>query len=265
MKFLISVLLLLSVNSFAQNIDIKRCSANLVSEVPVYSSDFKWNLSLEEIRNLANVMYKSEKRLAKRAYYDEALKSYVFPMEASRGGLVKIPEQFVKTIALHVEKAFARGYIDAVLFPDMGHSHFLVPLPFYKKEIEPIPLNQDNTLYEKIMKNKDIKVVYHTAEQLKVMGEDKKLIDNKQLQWRYFTRNLVGHNTADPDLELVNATATSQANTMSEMKGYYWWGAGFNIHANQNGCFTYKKDDKTMYFDLSLEDLAPEPGSGGDF
>ncbi|MEQ1723880.1 MAG: hypothetical protein ABL930_11945 [Pseudobdellovibrio sp.] len=265
MKYFISALFFLSVNSFAQNIDLKRCSADLAGEVPVYSSDFKWNLSLEEIRNLANVMYKSEKRLAKRAYYDESLKSYVFPMDASRGGSVKIPEQFAKTIAKHVEKAFVRGYIDAVLFPDMGHSHFLVPLPFYKKEIDPIPVNQFNTLYEKIMKNKDIKVVYHTAEQLKVIGEDKKLIDNKQLQWRYFTRNLVGHNTPDPDIELVNATATSEANTMGEMMGYYWWGAGFNIHANQNGCFAFKKEGKTMYFDLSLEDLAPVPGSGGDF
>lgn len=262
---LLSVLLF-AVHSYAQvNVDVKRCIADLPGEVPVYSSDFKWNMSLEEVRNSAVTMYKSEKRLAKRAYYDEAAKSYVFPQDASRGGNIKIPEQFSKTIAKHVEKAFQRGYIDAVMFPDMGHSHFLIPDAFYKKDISPIPVTQYNLLYEKIFKNKDVKIVYHTAEQLKVTDEDKKLIDDKYLQWRFYTRNLVGHNTPDPDIELVNATATSQANTIGEVSGYYWWGGGFNIHANQNGCFEFKKDGKVMYFDLSLEDLAPAPGSGGDW
>ena len=243
--------------------DPKRCSAQSTSEIPVYSSDFKWNLTLDEIKNLANTMYQSEKRLGKRAFYDEAAKSMVFPDTATRGGNSKIPDQFIKTIAKHVEKAFARGYVDALIFPDMGHSHFLIPTAFYKKEIEPLPVSQFNLLYEKIMKNKDVKVVYHTAEQLQVMDESKKLLDDKKLQWRYFTRNLVGHNTVDPDIELINATATSAANTVGEVTGYYWWGAGFNIHANKNGCFEFKKDGKTLYFDLSLYDLEPAPGSGG--
>lgn len=104
MKLIISLIVsLFSFQAVAQiNVDLKRCIADLPGEVPVYSSDFKWNMTLEEIRNAAVTMYKSEKRLAKRAYYDEATKSYVFPMDASRGGNVKIPEQFVKTIAKHV-------------------------------------------------------------------------------------------------------------------------------------------------------------------
>ncbi len=256
--------LLFATNSFAAP-DLKRCLAELAGEIPVYSSDFKWNLTLDEIKNLANTMYKSEKRLAKRAYYDEAMKSYVFPAENFRGGNVRIPEQFVKTIARHVEKAFARKYVDALIFPDMGHSHFLIPMAYYKKELAAIPVNQFNILFEKIMKNKAVKVVYHTAEQLRVMDENNKLLDDKKLQWRHYTRNLVGHNTPDPDIELVNATATSAANTMGEVSGYKWWGWGFNIHANQNGCFGFKKDGKTLYFDLSLYDLVPAPGSGGDF
>lgn len=263
MKLLISSLIIFSTLNSIASIDSKRCMADLPVEIPVYSSDFKWNLTLDEIKILANIMYKSEKRLARRAYYDESIKSLVFPEGPTRGGNVRIPEQFIKTIAKHVEKAFQRGYIDAVLFPDMGHSHFLVPLAFYKKEIEPIPVNQFNILYEKIMKNKDVKVVYHTAEQLQVMDESKKLLDDKKLQWRYFTRNLVGHNTPEPDLELINATATSNANTVGEASGYYWWGGGFNIHANKNGCFEFIKDGKKMYFDLSLYDLEPAPGSGG--
>lgn len=264
-KILLAVLAVLPLAAAAQNVDMKRCAAELQGEVPVYSSDFKWNMSLDEIKSAADMMYKSEKRLAKRAYYDERMKSFVFPEAAERGGNVRIPVQFIKTVAKHVEKGFEREYIDAVIFPDMGHSHFLIPNAFYKKELEIIPVEKFNLLYEKIMANKDIKVVYHTAEQLKVLDESKKLMDDKKLQWRYYTRNLVGHNTADPDIELVNATTTSPANTMSGMDGYYWWGGGFNIHANKNGCFSFKKAGKTMYFDLSLHDLEPAPGSSDIF
>lgn len=249
---------------FAQantGLDPKRCLADLPQEPQVYSSDFKWNMSLQDIRDASTKMYNSEKRLAQRAFLNSN-NELVFPNDEFRGGPIKVPATFVKAVTKHIEKAFERGYIDAVLFPDMGHSHFLIPLDQYKKDIEPIPVSQFNVLYEKIFNNPNIKVVYHTAEQLRVMDENKKLIDDKYLQWRYYTRNLVGHNNANPDVELVNATATSNANTMGEVSGYYWWGGGFNIHANKNGCLSYKKDGKVYYFDISLEDLKSDPSLG---
>lgn len=262
MKTLVSLLVLSVAVNVMGAVELKRCQADLPGEIPVYSSDFKWGMTLAEIKDKANEMYKSEKRLAKRAYYDESIKSFVFPGESSRGGNVRIPDQFIKTISKHVEKAYERQYVDALIFPDMGHSHFLIPNDYYKKELEPLPVSQFNLLYEKIMQNPSVKVVYHTAEQLSVMDENKKLLEDKKLQWRYFTRNLVGHNTAEPDLEIVNATANSPANTVSQIdfKNYNWWGGGFNIHASKNGCFSFKKDGKIFYYDLSLEDLAPAPG-----
>jgi hypothetical protein len=244
-------------------LDPKRCLADLPQEPQVYTSDFKWNMSLQDIRDASLKMYNSEKRLAQRAFLNSN-NELVFPNDDFRGGPIKLPMTFVNAVTKHIEKAFERGYIDAVLFPDMGHSHFLIPLAQYKKEIEPIPVNKFNVLYEKIFNSPNIKVVYHTAEQLRVMDESKKLIDDKYLQWRYYTRNLVGHNNANPDIELVNATATSNANTMGEVSGYYWWGGGFNIHANKNGCLSYKKDGKFFYYDISLQDLKPDP-SLGDF
>ena len=256
----------LGLNAFGQTkIDTTRCAPERAGEATVYSTDFKWGMSRDEIRSAATSMYNSEKRLAQRAFYDENTKTMIFPHIESQGGNVKIPAQFIKTIQRHVEKAFERGYVDALMFPDMGHSHFLIPNALYKKELEPLPVNKFNVLYEKIMQMKEVKVVYHTAEQLKVTDENKKLSEDQKLQWRYYTRNLVGHNTAEPDIELVNATAQSAANTMSESDapGYHWWGGGFNIHANKNGCFAFKKGNKTLYFDLSLYDIVPEPGKGG--
>ena len=243
--------------------DSERCSAERSGDPQVYSSDYKWNLSLQDVRNLGQSMYTNEKRLAKRAFYDAKTKSFVFPGENERGGNIRIPETFIKAVQKHVEKAFERSYIDAVIFPDMGHSHFLVPLDFYKKNVEPLPVSQTNLVYERMMSNKDTKVVYHTAEQLRVFDDNKVLLNDRYLQWRFFTRNLVGHNNADPDIELFNATATSEANTMGEVPGYYWWGGGFNIHANKGGCFPFKRNGQTYYFDLSLEDLVSDPALGG--
>jgi hypothetical protein len=268
MKYFYNIIFVFYSLTGAAALDTKRCLPELPGEIPVYSSDYKWDLTLDEITDIAISMYRSEKRLAQRAYYDRSMKSFVFPEGESLGGKVRIPEQFAKTIVKHVEKAFERGYVDALIFPDMGHSHFLVPMDFYKQEIEPLPLSQFNFIYQKIMQNKDVKVVYHTAEQLRFMDENKKLIDDKKLQWRFYTRNLVGHNTPEPDLEIFNATAENSANTMGEIRGYRWWGGGFNIHANKKGCFEFKRGGKAYYFDLSLRDLQPAPGidagAGGD-
>lgn len=263
-KYHLVLCLFFSVSAFAQTkLDLTRCTADKAGEVPVYSNDFKWGMSLDEIKSKANDIYSSEKRLAKRVYYDSALKTLVFPFSPDRGGNVKIPDAFIKTIQRQVEKAFERGYVDALIFPDMGHSHFLIPEALYQKQLDPIPNDKFNLLYEKMFSMKEMKVVYHTAEQLKVMDENKKLIDDKKLMWRYFTRNLVGTNTAEPEIELVNATATSDANTLGEVAGYHWWGGGFNISASKSGCIPFKKGNQILYFDLSLYDLEPEPGTGG--
>lgn len=262
MKFssIFIVLCLISYSAFAQV--NPRCTPEKADEIPVYSGDFNWGMSMTDIADKANEMYSSGKRLKKRAFYDSALKSYVFPFDAERGGNVKIPGSFVKAIQRHVEKAFERGYVDALMFPDMGHSHFIIPEDIYQKVIDPIPVNQFNVLYEKMLAMKEMKVVYHTAEQIKVMDGEKKLLDNKKLQWRYYTRNLIGQNLLEPDLEIFNATAQSVANTVGEVEGYHWWGGGFNINASKDGCFSFVRAGKTFYFDLSLYDLESSPGSG---
>lgn len=241
-----------------------RCNPEAAGETPVYSSDFRWGMTMTDITSKANEMYSSGKRLAKRAYYDSSLKTFVFPFDSERGGNIKIPASFIKAVQRHVEKAFERGYVDALMFPDMGHSHFIIPEALYQKVIDPIPVNQFNLLYEKMFAMKEMKVVYHTAEQIKVMDQEKKLLDDKKLQWRYYTRNLIGQNLPEPDVEIFNATAQSEANTVGEVEGYHWWGGGFNINASKDGCFAFKKGNKTFYFDLSLYDLESAPGSGGE-
>jgi hypothetical protein len=254
-KSLVLTALILSSRLFALDVQTANCKPEVENDPVVYADDFKWNMSIEEIRTRADELYNTNKRLSARAYYDEVAKSFVLPNSSVQGGAVKIPADFIKAVTKHVEKAFERKYVDALIFPDMGHSHFLVPAKYYEQELKGIPVNQMNILYEKMMAHKDMKVVYHTAEQLKARDGEGNVLPDKALQWRYYTRNLIGHNNANPDLEIFNATETSPANTMHGIPGYFWWGAGFNIHASKNGCFPFMKNGKKMYFDLSLKDL----------
>ena len=48
--------------------DPKRCSAQSASEIPVYSSDFKWNLTLDEIKNLLNNLNAGRQEKAQALY-----------------------------------------------------------------------------------------------------------------------------------------------------------------------------------------------------
>ncbi len=51
-----------------------------------------------------------------------------------------------------------------------------------------------------------------------------------------------------------------KGNAVSGLKGYFYFGAGFNVSANKNGCFPYFDGTQVRYFDLSLSDLPYKSG-----
>lgn len=109
-------------------------------------------------------------------------------------------------------------------------------------------------MYENLFKDQRLEILYHTAEQLQMLDSDNKPLNDSLIQHRLKTRNIVGFN--HPDSELIYLSNPSSAvNTVSSRPGYYWWGAGFNISANKNGCFEYKNNGQSFYFDLSMYDL----------
>ena len=83
------------------------------------------------------------------------------------------------------------------------------------------------------------------------------MVDDRRVQWRLFSRNLVGDNRGEGRLELRQEPG-HRFNTLSGLPGHFWYGAGFNISANKDGCFAADVRGKTLRFDLSLYDL-PEP------
>jgi hypothetical protein len=238
----------------------QRCAPPTKQEKPLYSSDFHWGYDISEMVQKSDEMYNSDKRLPKRAYWDVKRRQLILPYTKERGGNVVVTEDFVQTIAAHVERAFANSFIDAVFFPDMGHSHLLIPQQRFDEYYAKIPNEKVAKIYQEVFRDPELKILYHTAEQLKMLDDDKNVLPNPWLRWRHHSRNIVGVNSLTKALDILQ-NPESKANTVGEVPGYYWWGAGFNLSANKKGCFEFKRQGQSYYFDLSLFDLEADPSA----
>src|SRR5690606_25957060 len=103
------------------------------------------------------------------------------------------------------------------------------------------PASEGKLRYEKMFANPEIKFLYHTAEQFKFRGDDGELFPDRHLQWRFFTRNLVGDNKGQGRLELIyNHSSSHNTAHNYEQETYRYWGAGIYFTANKDGCFPFK-------------------------
>ena len=216
-------------------------------------SDFVWDYTFEKMMKTFDEIYESPKTLPARGYWDPAHKKFFLPYLIERGGPVELPILFIESIVRHIETAFAHKYIDAVFFPDMGHSHFLVPIDIWSKKYDLYPVSRFSQMYSDMMADPNLKILYHTAEQLSLVDGDKKVLNDPHIQWRFRTRNIVGFNDGRRDL-LVLQNPNSEVNTVGEYPEHFWLG-GFNISSHKNGCFGYRKGDQILRFDISLFDL----------
>jgi hypothetical protein len=234
----------------------RRCLPPGQDESLVYRTDFDWNLSLEETANRFKKIYESGKRLQRRAHWDERLKAYVFSDGANKA---KIDPVFLRSVIRHVEIALEKGYAEHVFFPDMGHSHFHLPAEDFESSTQ-MEKKDKLALQERIMANRRLKILYHTAEQIKLVGNSEKSVTKTPtdwMLWRYFTRNIVGDNNGGENVSVLFARGSGY-NTVGQMKGHISVG-GFYISASKDGCFAYRHNGKRYFFDLSLEALAVDP------
>ncbi len=243
---------------------LDRCAKPGDDDPVLYSDAFEWGYTLEGMAKAFEETYERPDRLQGRAWYDDSRDSLVAPITDSWGGEVLIPSRLIDSVRRHIEGALARGYVDFVFFPDMGHSHLFLPQEIWDAEYAGYEVSDTGVRYGDLFDDPALKVLYHTAEQLKMLDEDDQILSDRHVQWRFFTRNLVGDNAGLGGLELLHAPE-EKANTSRELKGYRYHGAGFSISANQAGCFAYTHDGVTRFFDLSMEDLAVRPGGGVDF
>lgn len=241
-----------------------RCGVPADDEPVVYQNDFEWGYTLESMGLRYEEIYHSGKRLADRAYYDEATGQFLLPATRSWGGAVALPARLVENVTLHIEQALQRGYVDYVFFPDMGHSHLFIPEESWEGHYKDYPVSEISRRYEALFDDPELKVLYHTAEQLETRDENDQLLPDREISWRYNTRNLVGDNDYREQLILLLDT-NSPANTAHDLEGHKYYGAGFNLSASADGCFPFEVDGERRWYDLSLSDLPFPPGGGGDF
>ncbi len=238
------------------------CERPAASEEIIYQSDFRWDYTLPEMSARFEEMYASPKRLDKRAYWDKTAKSLVLP-PGYEGAPVKIGPPLTQALRRHIERALELGYADYIFFPDMGHSHLLIPDALWKSKYSKYEVSENSRLYEDMLSDPAIQIFYHTAEQLKML-QDNQPINDPQVLFRRANRNIAG--PIKPGAELtVLQNPESAANTVNEVPGYRWWGGGFNFSAQKDGCFAYTHKGKTYRFDISLQDLPMKPGSGEDW
>lgn len=243
-------------------VQAKNCLKQAPGSPVLYLSDFRWWYNPIELLEKLQEVYTSVKRLDKRAYLDTETGRIMLPYDRERGGDVELPLSFVEQVAMHIRSAFAEKVIDGVFFSDMGHSHFYFPAEKYQEIYFPIPITQASRMYESFFKDPDLRVLYHTAEQLRLLDENNQPLQDERLLFRLKTRNLVGRNDGSSRLEYWQAPGTIN-NTVNEVEGYDSWSSGFNISSNQNGCFSFEAGGKNLSFDLSLYDLPSKPEEGG--
>ena len=258
---LIFVLMMITIEAWASlltdqqklTIAIQRCQQ---TEAPtLYADDFHFNMTPEEIDLKFSQTYDSGKRLIERMFYDNS--NFIFPYRKTK--TIKVSNNFVLRIIAQVEKASERNYVKHIFFPDMGHTHLFVPNEYYNgQQIQELSSNHRNydKLYEALFAYPETKILYHTAEQLRFIDDNKAPIPDSYLLWRMHSRNLLGFLNSN-HLEIIYEP-TNFANTARKLKGHYNWSAGFNISASKDGCFPYVHDGVVKYFDLSMDDLPYE-------
>lgn len=243
---------------------IARCGAPAEDEVNVYVTDFEWGYTPDTMATRYEEIYSSGKRLAERAYYDDEREAFMLPSTPTWGGDVQLPLRLVENVRLHIERGLQEGVVDFVFFPDMGHAHLFIKQDAWDATYADYPIAESNRRREVMFDDPELKVLYHTAEQLEMLDENNAVIDDEHARHRHATRNLVGANDYSGDFEFLTEPE-SAANTGRDLDGYKYYSAGFNVSASKDGCFPFEVNGQLQWFDLSLSDLPYPPDySGGD-
>ena len=252
--------LLMSLNIQAATVEYRSefCQKETDSELEITMEDMGWGQTLKEMDSKFNTIYNEGKRLNYRAFISD--QGFALPIKDS-DEVVNITESFVSSIVTHIETALERRHADYIFFSDMGHSHMFVDINTYNEKVDPLEIKNFKGRYEIMLNDPKTKFLYHTAEQLQMHDEEKVLLEDREVQWRFYTRNIIGDNMSSPQLEVIHAHDsshnTAQASHYDEHEEKYrYWGGGYAISASNKGCFAYKNKGETYYFDISLYDVA---------
>ncbi len=241
---------------------LNQCRPEGTQDGKLFSSDFGWKYVLADITKLFTDAYGWDKRLPRRAYYDPTSRKFKLPYFEERGGDIELSPHLVRSVISHIEGGLQKGYVDAIIFPDMGHSHFHIPKKKWDEKYNQMTSSIDKytQFYEEVFRDPELRILYHTAEQIRTLDENKQPLLDRPVLWRYITRNFFTWNDESGRFDFLrDFSVPGGANTVGNVEGHFLWSAGYNLSANKNGCFKYTYQGKDYYFDLSMYDLEPDP------
>lgn len=238
-----------------QAIDIarERCAPRAPDEPSVNRLDFAGAFSLDAMAARSEQLYLSGKRPIDRAYFEPERERFELPtsLHFQIRAYLPLDERWIKSVIRHVETALYLRYANFINLMDMGHAHFLVPETVFEQTIDEMDQARQNEIYRIVSTHPQSRYLYHSAERVDFFPDyGSELPDGRFLQWRFYTRNLVGDNRAQGTVLPVAALEHSW-NTVHSLSGYRRYG-GFYLHANANGCFPYRDGARMRHFDLSL-------------
>ena len=231
-----------------------RCGAPAADEAHLRATDFRWWYTRDEMLTRFDEVYGSGVRLFERARHEPETGVFVMPHVPSWGGRVELSRRLIVSVSRHLTAALAERYAEVVMFPDMGHSHFFIPQAHWDATYAGTPVPQFSAMYTRLLDDPELRVLYHTAEQLQTHDEAGELLPDELLQWRYHNRNPVGDNRGLGQLAMPR-NLDSAHNTVNALPDHKYFSAGFSVSASAAGCFPYLHGDEVRYFDLSLSDL----------
>lgn len=236
-----------------------RCTTHFSDSPKLYMNEFSWGYTLEGMAAKFEEVYQSGNRIGRHANYNEATDSFsLYLGQYDNDTPFEITENFIKSVTLQIETAHEQGFGEFVFFPDMGHSHLYFPTDHWETEYAEKEFSKEER-YAKMLADPLMRPLYHLTEQLQMQDENKEVMDDPILSFKYWHRNFMGYNNETKNFD-VPVNTTGNYNTVGELPGYHRWGAGFAVSASKDGCFAYrdKKGDK-RYFDISLHDPEYDP------
>lgn len=209
--------------------------------------------SLQNLKAFFHEFYNEGRRAKNRVYFNPSLNSYVTNSEL----VVKetaIDEKFIGAIQTHVETALKNKWAQFVFFSDMGHGHIYYPS---NKILPPLTANVSDrqARLTQVLSDPSTQIVYHTSEELDLTGaRDPQNKDHDFLQHLFLSRNILGTFAQKASAQVIdNPHRTEMVNTVRGLDGYSeLQEMVIYIRANKNGCFPYKKDNQTFYFDIQI-------------
>ncbi len=225
-----------------------RCSFPDPDEPVLTQSHFAWRQTIEEMGARYEEHYNAPYRMKDRAYWDPDKQEFVLLYQDK---LVTLSRRIIVNTTMHIEKSLALKYVDYIYFSDMGHNHFFIPWDRWDNVYSQIPIAERDTFYNTLFDDPELRILYHTAEQLDMLDENNQVYSDRHIQWRYYTRNIVGDNKYHGVVDIIHNFSRAM-NTAHDLEGHRYYGAGFYFGAHKDGCFPFVHEGREYYYDITF-------------